>query len=70
MRCGGWLDHPSISTPKQLNSITAHAGQNDQGVGSICISGKLKGAVRRAESKCAVVGGGQSKRKGAAMSAR
>ena len=30
---------------------------------------KLKGAVRRAESKCAIVGGGQSKRKGAAMSA-
>ncbi|KAJ5537500.1 hypothetical protein N7513_004785 [Penicillium frequentans] len=49
MRYGGWFDQPSVPASERLDSIAAHAGQNDQGVGSSGISGKMKGAVRRAE---------------------
>lgn len=51
MRCGGWLDHPSVSAPERLDSIAAHARQNEQAVGSSGISGKMKGAVRRQEEE-------------------
>jgi 2-polyprenyl-6-methoxyphenol hydroxylase-like FAD-dependent oxidoreductase len=35
---------PSVSAPERLDSIAAHAGQNDHGVGSGGTSGKMKGA--------------------------
>lgn len=37
-------------------------GQNELGVGWSGISGKMKGAVRRAESQCASDGGGEKER--------
>ncbi|KAJ5172777.1 hypothetical protein N7492_005370 [Penicillium capsulatum] len=63
MRCGGWLDHPSVAASERLDSIAAHAGQNDQGVGSGGISGKMKGAVRRAEM-CSSQLGPEKKKEG------
>ena len=65
--CGARLDHPSNSAPRRLlHSLR----ENELGVGSSGISGKMKGAVRRAESQGAMIGGGRNGRKGAAMSAR
>jgi hypothetical protein len=60
--CCGQLVHPSAPAPGRLDSIAAHAGQKDHGVGSSGISGKMKGAVRRAERQCAGDGGGEKER--------
>ena len=66
-KCGRGLDHPCDSVPGRR---LYPRGENEPSVGSSGISGEMEGVVRRAESQCVAVGGGQSERKGAAMSAR